>query len=439
MEAETSVSKRYRFSIRKKIVLGVSTVAVITFASSAIILYFLADFFASFLNIDPAWLTLLVLLAGVVWSGILGYFLSNIITKPLAQLEQAVTEAAAGVIDQTVELSKSDDELRALGVAYNKMLTNLNGMVREIDRNFVETDERVQQLGIATATSSSQAEQIGFTMGEIASGAENAAQAIQETVFSLETTTEMANEMQEKASLSSKQASEMGQLLETSRVMTTNLVKGIGDLTTKQEHSLDSVHRLEEQAQEVEGITAVVGAIAKQTNLLALNASIEASRAGEHGRGFAVVASEVRKLADESTQAVESINQLITTIQEEVKQVVKNIEEQVDVARIQTEQGEKTTTALLEMESSAKTVTDIIEIISTLSDKQKQSIEASSVKTEEVAAIAEQTSAGAQEVTAMTEEQTVALSEIETLSKDLSNQAKELKTTIEKFTIESNQ
>ncbi|MFS0788437.1 methyl-accepting chemotaxis protein [Shouchella sp. 1P09AA] len=439
MEAGKKVSKRYRFSIRKKIVLGVSAVAGITFATSAIILYFLADYVASMLNIDPTWLTLLVLLAGVIWSGILGYFLSTIITKPLAQLEQAVTEAASGVIDQNVELSKSDDELRALGVAYNKMLSSLHGMVHDIDRNFVETEERVQQLSLATATSSSQAEQIGFTMGEIASGAENAAQAIQETVFSLEETTEMANEMQNKASQSAEQANEMGGLLVTSREMTTSLVKGIEDLTTKQEHSLDSVHRLEEQAQEVGSITAFVGTIAKQTNLLALNASIEASRAGEHGRGFAVVASEVRKLADESTQAVESINQLISTIQEEVKQVVKNIEEQVTVARVQSEQGEKTTNAILEMESSAKIVTEMIEVISNLSDKQKQSIEASSVKTEEVAAIAEQTSAGAQEVTAMTEEQTTALEEIETLSKDLANQAKQLKTTIEKFTIESNQ
>ncbi|MFB4213559.1 methyl-accepting chemotaxis protein [Shouchella sp. JSM 1781072] len=439
MEAGKKISKRYKFSIRKKIVLGVSAVAGVTFATSAIILYFLADYAASMLNIDPAWLTLLVLLAGVIWSGILGYFLSTIITKPLAQLEHAVTEAASGVIDRNVELSKSDDELRALGIAYNQMLSNLNGMVHDIDRNFVETEERVQQLSLATATSSSQAEQIGFTMGEIASGAENAAQAIQETVFSLEETTEMANEMQHKASRSAEQANEMGGLLVTSREMTTSLVKGIEELTTKQEHSLDSVHRLEEQAQEVGSITAFVGTIAKQTNLLALNASIEASRAGEHGRGFAVVASEVRKLADESTQAVESINQLISTIQEEVKQVVKNIEEQVTVARVQSEQGEKTTSAILEMESSAKIVTEMIEVISNLSDKQKQAIEASSVKTEEVAAIAEQTSAGAQEVTAMTEEQTTALEEIESLSKDLANQAKQLKTTIEKFTIESNQ
>lgn len=420
-------------------VLGFSGVAVITFASSAIILYFFADFLTSALNIGPQWVTFGVLLLGIIWSAFLGFLFAAFITKPLNQLELAVTEAAAGRIEQEVDLSDSDDELRALGIAYNHMIGNLRNMVEDIERNFSETDIRVKKLSEATTRSSDQAEQIGLTMGEIASGAEGSAQAIQETVFSLEKTTDMANQMKEKARMSTDRSLEMVSSLERSREITTALVKGISDLTEKQERSLDSVHRLEQQAQEVETITSFVGTIAKQTNLLALNASIEASRAGEHGRGFAVVASEVRKLADESTQAVASITELIGTIQLEVKHVVLAIEEQVQVARTQSDQGAKTTDAITEMERSVKTVTDMIKVVVELSDKQQQSIEASSAKTEEVAAIAEETSAGAQEVTAMTEEQAKALEEVATLSLDLTNQAKQLKTTIEKFTIESNQ
>jgi len=55
---------------------------------------------------------------------------------------------------------------------------------------------------------------------------------------------------------------------------------------------------------EIKNIVELIVNIAEQTNLLALNANIEAGRAGDVGRGFAVVADEIRKLAEESKNAV---------------------------------------------------------------------------------------------------------------------------------------
>ena len=80
-----------------------------------------------------------------------------------------------------------------------------------------------------------------------------------------------------------------------------------------------------ETIQEIGQVTEFISNIAKQTNLLALNASIEAARAGEQGRGFAVVADEIRKLAEQSREAVEQINQTIGLIVSNSKESVSEI------------------------------------------------------------------------------------------------------------------
>lgn len=84
---------------------------------------------------------------------------------------------------------------------------------------------------------------------------------------------------------------------------------------------------LSEHTQQIGSTIGVVDDIAEQTNMLALNAAVEAARAGEHGKGFAVVAGEIRKLADESKQAITKITSLTSNIQYTTNSTVMATEE----------------------------------------------------------------------------------------------------------------
>src|SRR5690606_10623622 len=80
----------------------------------------------------------------------------------------------------------------------------------------------------------------------------------------------------------------------------------------------DIVSGLNEKSAEIGAITGNITSFANQTGILSLNASIEAARAGEHGRGFAVVAGEIRKLAANSLESANSINELVVNTQQEI-------------------------------------------------------------------------------------------------------------------------
>ena len=97
-----------------------------------------------------------------------------------------------------------------------------------------------------------------------------------------------------------------------------NSQMAIGEMRTIYAEKRKNMEKVIEDGKVVDSIKVMadtIGSIAEQTNLLALNAAIEAARAGEQGRGFAVVAEEVRKLAEQSADAVINIQDTIVKVQ----------------------------------------------------------------------------------------------------------------------------
>ena len=88
----------------------------------------------------------------------------------------------------------------------------------------------------------------------------------------------------------------------------------------------DSLNEIRNQASKINAVTLAVTKVADQTNLLSLNAAIEAERAGDAGAGFAVVAREIRRLADQSANSSQEIEQTVHEMHDAVSSGVAEVQ-----------------------------------------------------------------------------------------------------------------
>ncbi|WP_407058481.1 HAMP domain-containing protein [Paracerasibacillus soli] len=103
--------RKYRFGLRMKLMLFTTVLAIITYTTSAFFLYFVYEKVSNLWSgLSLETFTVMTLLLGIIWSGILAYAAARFITKPLEKLEQVASAAADGDLTHAIEISHSDDE-----------------------------------------------------------------------------------------------------------------------------------------------------------------------------------------------------------------------------------------------------------------------------------------------------------------------------------------
>ena len=126
------------------------------------------------------------------------------------------------------------------------------------------------------------------------------------------------------------------------------------------QNAISMVEELNNKKNDTSEILEFIKGIATQTNLLGLNAAIEAARAGESGRGFAVVAGQVRKLSDQSQEAVKNIEKILDEMNNSVNEINNTIG---SVGAISEEQAASTEEILSRIETLNETIKNLKEFV----------------------------------------------------------------------------
>lgn len=377
----------------------------------------------------------IILLVTLVIGVIIILLFSNHITKPIKRITGALVEVSNGNLTIDPIENKNSDETAILSTAFNLMLKNVREMIQTTKGSSQMVNDLSESLNSITDETTRAINEVVTTIQEVAnavadeaSGAEMVAEKMNTLSRSIEFIASATVQMNE-AIIDTVKKSQTG-------IQTMNDLDKVSSQTDEATQKIaEVIKKVDDSNKKIHNITNSITDISEQTNLLALNASIEASRAGEAGRGFAVVAEEIRKLAEQSANAVSEIKSIIAEINKYSELSVATMDDVKLVIKSQNSMVDETKTQFSSIADAIQGINAVVERLTQESEGMNTMRADILESVLNISASTEETSAATEEVSASSEEQLAGMTEINEQTTRLNDVAHKLNTVIGQFKI----
>lgn len=264
---------------------------------------------------------------GIILCILISLFIGRSISKPIEKVTELINKTSDFDLTNDLESEKLLNNKDETGIMAKSMFA-LRESIRDLAMQLQKSSDNIKEnasvveveaieLNDNASETSATTEELSAGMEETASGAQEINASIQE----IEQAIDIISKRAEEGALASREVNIRAEDLKDnaiesekkSYIIYTDVKKDL-DLAIDQ---ISAVKKINILADTILQITS-------QTNLLALNAAIEAARAGDVGKGFAVVADEIRKLAEESSNTITDIQEVVEIVNLSVDNLVKS-------------------------------------------------------------------------------------------------------------------